>query len=133
MNANMHIDFEVKNDLCILRLKGRFMTGSNAEFKNAKAELQRTGCRRVIADLREVPFLDSTGIAFVVSLYTTLTNSGGHFVLASLNHRIREVLKITTLDEIIPIFDDVDAARAALADTKVALRELGLNSDVETS
>jgi len=64
--TDMRIEFEIKDEFCVLRLRGRFATGSNAEYLQTRDELQKTGCRKVIADCREASYLDSTGIALVV-------------------------------------------------------------------
>ena len=118
----MRIEIDIKGDVCILRLKGRFVTGSNAEYERARAALQATGCRKVIVDCREAAYLDSTGIAFVVQIYKSVKDSGGEFLLVNINSRVREVLELTTLDEIIPLFDDEQAALAALRDAEIGER-----------
>jgi anti-anti-sigma factor len=70
-------------------------------------ELRATGSRKVIADLSELPFLDSTGIGFLVGMYTsTMNRNGGYFILTNPGPRVRHVLKITRLAEIIPIAAD---------------------------
>jgi anti-sigma B factor antagonist len=118
----MRIEIEVKEDVCILRLQGRFVTGSNAEYERARAALEATGCRKVIIDCREASYLDSTGIGFVVQIYKRVKNSGGQFVLANMNRRVREVLELTTLDKIIPLFDEEQAALASLRDAELGSR-----------
>jgi anti-anti-sigma factor len=65
----MHIDINVKGDVCILRLRGRFVTGSNAEYERVRRNIQATGCRNVIVQCREAAYLDSTGIGFIVQVY----------------------------------------------------------------
>jgi anti-anti-sigma factor len=104
----MLIDFDYKDDVCILRLKGRFVTGGDREYLQAKIdELKNCGRRKVLADFSGVPYADSTGIAFVVGVYTSVTNSlGGRFVLVGPNHRVREVLDLTRLSTVIPVVAD---------------------------
>jgi anti-sigma B factor antagonist len=113
----MLIDFEFHDDgVCILRLKGRFITGGDVAYLRAKTEeLKASGCRKAVADFTDVPYLDSTGIGFLVHTYTTMKKAGGQFVLASLNRRVRQVLKLTKLADIFPSYEDVQSALAALA------------------
>ncbi|HUJ21872.1 MAG TPA: STAS domain-containing protein [Bryobacteraceae bacterium] len=108
----MTIEFEHKDDVCFLRLKGRFITGGDAGYLKAKTdELKACGCRKVLADFRDVPYVDSTGIAFVVGVYTSVTRSlGGRFVVSTPNHRVREILDLTRLSTVIPIADDEASA-----------------------
>lgn len=114
VEANMRMEFEFSEDLCIVRLAGRFVTGSDAEILRAKKTLNSAGLRDVVADCRELPYLDSTGLSFLVGLHTTLSNSGRRLALAGVNSRVREVLGITRLDAIIPVYEDTSAALAAL-------------------
>lgn len=101
--------------MCVLRLQGRFVTGSDAPYLRAKLdEIKASGYRKVVADFGDVPYLDSTGISFVVSCYTALTNVGGHFALARVSPRVMEVLHLTKLAGVIPNFADEQSAIAAL-------------------
>lgn len=106
----MRIEFELQTDLCILHLKGRFVTGSDADLLRAREALQSIRSRKVVADCRDVPYIDSTGVSFLVALYKDLMNAGGGFALMNVNHRVREVLGITRLDGIIPVFESEAAA-----------------------
>ena len=113
----MEIQFEFRDGkrLCVLRLKGRFVTGKDAGYLRDKSEeLKQSGCGAAVADFTGVPYLDSTGIGFVVSLYTSMKNSGGGFAIYNLNRRVREVLDITRLSEIIPICAGEAEALAAV-------------------
>lgn len=106
----MRIDFDLHADTCILRLKGRFVTGSEAEYLSARDNLERLAFRTLLVDCREVPYLDSTGISFVVGLLKTVAESGGQFGLLAPNGRVREVLKICHLDKLVPIIEAESAA-----------------------
>jgi anti-sigma B factor antagonist len=111
----MVIESERKDDICILRLKGRFVTGGDTRYLRSKAEeLKTDGCMKVMMDFHEVPYADSTGIAFIIGIYTSVTNLGGRFVLAAPNRRVREVLDLTRLSSVIPIAADEPAAVAFL-------------------
>jgi len=51
---------------------------------------------------------------FVVGLYTSITGAGGRLVVCGVNARMEEVLRITHLDEIIPVYADRQAAMMSL-------------------
>lgn len=109
------LDFRNGQALCVLRLRGRFHTGADVEYLRGKIdELKLTPCRKAVADLSEVPYLDSTGIGFLVGMYTSMRNANGRFVLANLQPRVREVLSITRLVDILEIYPGEAAAIAAL-------------------
>jgi anti-anti-sigma factor len=106
----MLIDFEYRGDVCILRPKGRFVTGLDAAYLHSKTEeVRNSGRRKVMADFRDVPYVDSTGIGFLVGVYTTVTNAGGRFVIVGPRERVREVLDLTRLSSVMPIAADEEA------------------------
>lgn len=111
----MHIEIEIQNGFCMLRLKGRFVTGSDSDYVRTRDALQSAGARNVLADCGEVPYIDSTGISFMVGLHKALRDSGGCFALANVNHRIRKVLEITGLNGVIRVLDDSPPAPGALS------------------
>ncbi len=112
----MLVEFQSDGELCILRLSGRFATGLDAAYLGERAEeVKRSCCPRVLVDFRDVAYLDSTGIGFLIGLYTSvITRPGGAFGIFSPNAKVREVLDICRLDTIFPIYEDEAAARAAL-------------------
>jgi len=120
----MHIEFEYKGDVCILRTQGRFATGLDAEYLRTKTdEIKKSGRRKVLADFHNVPYIDSTGIGFLVGVYTSVTNTlGGRFVVAGPNQRVREVLELMRLSTVIPIAADEAAGMAYLQTEAPAAR-----------
>jgi|SRR5450755_2329571 anti-anti-sigma factor len=109
----MQLESEVRDGVFVLHLKGRFVTGSDAELLSAQNYLQKNGISKAIIDFRAVPYIDSTGLAFVVELHKSLAGRGGQLMLANANERVREVLEMTRINKIIPMFDHVNEAEAA--------------------
>jgi anti-anti-sigma factor len=112
----MVVDFEFSGDVCILRLHGRFATGQDSAYLRTKTEdVKKSGCSKVLADFTEVSYIDSTGIGFLIGIYTSVTrNPEGMFVLANPNHRVLDVLELCRLNTVIPIFPDLASAMQAL-------------------
>ncbi len=113
----MLVEIERQNDVCILRFKGRFQTGMDFEYLRAKAdEIKSLNCCKVLADFEGVPYIDSTGIGFIVALYSSVTKSaGGRFILAGVGKRVREVLDLTRLSSVIPSVTDLESGLAELS------------------
>ena len=110
----MRLEPQIHNGVCVLRLSGRFATGSDSAFVSARNYLQQAGVVSAVVDFSAVPYIDSTGLAFVVDLHKSLAGRGGQLVLADANARVRQVLKMTRIGEIVPVYDDVEAAENAL-------------------
>jgi anti-anti-sigma factor len=109
----MRLESQIRDGVYILRLQGRFVTGSDADLTAACNSLLEAGHAKAIVDFGGVPYIDSTGLAFVVELHKSLANRGGQLFLAGANRRVREVLRLTRIGEIVPLFEDVDDAQAA--------------------
>src|SRR6266567_2897749 len=110
----MNIGFLIEGEVAVVRLEGRFNTGSDAEYVRVKEGLQESGKNKLMVDCGAVRYLDSTALNFIIGLYTTTVNAGGRFALCGLNARMREVLRITHLDKVIPTYDAREKALAAL-------------------
>jgi anti-anti-sigma factor len=110
----MRLESQIHDGVCVLHAQGRFVTGSDAELASAQNYLREAGIANAVLDLTAVPYVDSTGLAFVVELHKSLASRGGQLFLASANARVREVLEMTRIGEIIPLFNCVEEAEAAL-------------------
>ena len=124
----MLVEFEQRGDICILRLHGRFATGQDSAYLRAKTEeIKNSGKSKVLADFSQVSYIDSTGIGFLIGIYTSvLKNAEGRFALANLNRRVRDVLELTRLANVMSIYPNEDEALAALnAAGKSSARQAG--------
>ena len=111
----MVIQVEQQDDVCVLRVEGRFVTGADPEYLSARMdELKRLHRGKVLVDLREMPYIGSTGLGFIVGIFTSVTMNGGHFVMVGLQPRVHEVFRLTRLSTIIPSAPDVASGLATL-------------------
>src|SRR5258708_36492515 len=112
----MLIEWRQKDDLVVLCFQGRSATGLDLEYLRTKLEEVRSRrSDKVLADFREVSSIGSTGLGFVVGVYTSVVKiPDGRFVLVGANARVREVLDLTRLSTIIPLAEDMSSGLAAL-------------------
>jgi anti-anti-sigma factor len=110
------IDVEQHEDICVLRCQGSFLAGLEQDYIQGKIDyIKQLNCSRVLADFREVPVIGSTGIAFIVGVYTSVVRvSGGRFVLAGAVPLVQRVLEITKLSTVIPLAADLGSGLVAL-------------------
>jgi anti-sigma B factor antagonist len=64
----------------------------------------------VVVDLAGVNFLDSSALGVLIAAQRQLGEAGGELRLAAPRAHVRKIFQITRLTEVIPLFDDVDAA-----------------------
>jgi anti-anti-sigma factor len=112
----MLVEFEYRGDICMLRLHGRFATGQDSLYLHTKAEeLKGSGFVKILVDFAGVDYVDSTGIGFLIGIYTSIRKSPqGQFALANVNRRVRDVLELTRLAQVIQLYPSEAAALEAL-------------------
>lgn len=111
----MVIQVVQQDDVCVLRVEGRFVTGADPEYLSARMdELKRLNHAKVLVDLREMPYIGSTGIGFIVGIFTSVTMNSGQFVLVGMQPRVQELFRLTRLSTIIPSAPDMEAGLATL-------------------
>jgi anti-anti-sigma factor len=112
----MFVELEQQGDVCFARFSGRLSAGSELEYLGTKGdEIKALSSTKLLADFSGVHSVGSTGIGFVVSLYTSATKKpGGRFVLVGARPRVLEVLQLTRLNTILPMAKDVPAGLAYL-------------------
>jgi len=112
----MLIEIEQQKRVCILRCKGRFVAGPETDYMLTKLDdIKKLGCCRVVADFHDVISIGSTGVAFLVGLYTSVKcKPSGSFVLVGANPLVQQVLDLTGLTSVIPQAADVGSGIASL-------------------
>ncbi|WP_432824869.1 STAS domain-containing protein [Dactylosporangium sp. CA-092794] len=71
------------------------------------------GATRLVLDLTQVEFIDSTALRVLVSIHKRLRESGG-FAVVCPHARLRRIFDLTALDRVLTLTDTVDEARAIL-------------------
>lgn len=98
-------------DVKVIDVCGRItLSGGSAELGEAIREIASNGGKKVLINLGEVTYLDSSAIGELISGLTTLANLGGKLKLLSLNQRVMDLLRITKSHTIFEIHDDEAAA-----------------------
>jgi anti-sigma B factor antagonist len=108
------VSLRVSGGVAIVTVKGRVTAGAMSERLRATLlEYFEQGHQRLLADLAEVEYMDSAGLGELVAAYAALTRRGGALHLMRPPRRIRELLKITRLDELFVVCDDEEAGLAS--------------------
>jgi anti-anti-sigma factor len=112
----MIIEIEECDGVCVIRCRGRFVSGADIEYVRSKIDqIQSLKCRSVLADFREVPSIGSAGLAFIVAIYNSVVKDlGGRFVVAGAPPFVRKALDLTRLSSVVSLAPDPTSALAAL-------------------
>ena len=76
------------------------------QLREALTAAVTDGARLCLLDLRNVTYLDSSGVGSLVALFRHVTRRGGQFKLLSPSPAVRRVLGISQLTRVFDIFDD---------------------------
>jgi len=103
-------------NVSIVDLNGKITLGeSSGVLRDELNSLLAMGRKSIIVNMANVTYIDSAGLGELVGKYTTATNQGGSIKLLHLQNKMKDLLQITKLHTIFPIFEDEDAAVASFA------------------
>ena len=69
--------------------------------------------KRILVNMQDVPYIDSTGLAEIVEAYHAAIRRGGAFKLAHLTPHVRELLTVTMLLTVFEVFESEADALAS--------------------
>ena len=79
-------------------------------LRNAIRDAVKNGTKRIVLNLGDVSYIDSSGIGELVSSFTHASSQGSKLVLVNLTNKITELLSITKLITVFEVFKDEKSA-----------------------
>ena len=105
-----HYDWDT-GDVVVLHLMGALTLGQGTrKLRNLIEDSLDNGKKKIVLDMSEVPYFDSSGLGELVASYTTVTRRGGVLKLAKLTRRVQDIVQLTKVYRLFETFEDVDAA-----------------------
>lgn len=105
---------EEKDGITTIRLEGEIILGAATNaFRAALRSALQTGTKKVLVDLGDVKFLDSTGIGEIVAGYTLAWEGQGQVKLCRLPQKIKDVLIVTRLSTVFETYETEEEALGA--------------------
>lgn len=113
----MNYEIEERDSITFLKLLDKRLIYEDLEpIQQEFVNLVEKGARKIVLDLEKVDYLDSFAVGFIMDMYRRVTNAGGRFKLSGLQPRVKKVLAITRVDNVIDIYPDMDKAHAAMTE-----------------
>lgn len=107
----MQINEQRQGDVAILSLKGKLMGGPETQAVHEKVkELAENKVLKVVIDLGNVKWMNSSGLGAIMGSMTTLKNAGGELKLANVTEKVKSLFIITKLITIFETYESVDEA-----------------------
>lgn len=102
-------------DVAVLDITGRITLGEgNVMLREIVRGLVDKGNKKIVLNLGEVQYIDSSGIGELVKTHTTIRNHGGQLRLVNLNKRVNDLLQMTKLSAVFDIERDEASAMESL-------------------
>jgi anti-sigma B factor antagonist len=100
----------------VVDLSGRITLGEGSVvLRDTIRDLVSKGRIKILLNLGEVTYIDSSGIGELVSAFTTVRNQGGELKLLNLTKKVHDLLQITKLYTVFDIKDDEAGAIQSFA------------------
>jgi anti-sigma B factor antagonist len=112
-------------DRVVLRLAGEFDVYTAPQLRERVIELVDGGTRHVLADLREVTFLDSTGLGALIGGLKRLRACDGSLTLVTGAERILRIFRVTGLNRVFVVRPSVQEAITSDQDWRDAVTAAG--------
>ena len=90
--------------------RGRLNMVSARQLKELLADLVSSGTTRIVVDMAETTFLDSSGLGALIGGLKSARQAGGDLRIARPTPAVRTVFELTNLDRVLRARDDVDTA-----------------------
>jgi anti-sigma B factor antagonist len=94
-------------DVSVVDVAGRITLGEGSSaLRETLRDMVGKNQKKILLNLGDVSYIDSSGIGELVSGFTSVSNSGGQLKLLNLNKRVKDLLQITKLYTVFDVHDD---------------------------
>jgi anti-sigma B factor antagonist len=94
-------------DVTVVDVSGKITLGEGSSaLRDVLRDLTAQGARKVLLNLSEVSYIDSSGIGELVSGFTSVANAGGTLKLLGLTKRVKDLLQITKLYTVFDVHEE---------------------------
>jgi anti-sigma B factor antagonist len=95
------------DSVTVMDISGRITLGEGcSQLREMIRDQVSKGNRRVLLNLADVTYIDSSGIGELVSAFTSVTGQGGQLKLLNLTKKVHDLLQITKLYTVFDVHDD---------------------------
>ena len=113
---SMKVSTRQVDGITILDLSGRITLGEGSvTIRDAVRDVLAKGSNKILLNLGDITYIDSSGIGELVSAFTTVRNQGGDLKLLNLTKKVHDLLQITKLYTVFDVKDDEASAVASFA------------------
>jgi anti-sigma B factor antagonist len=110
------------NDVTILDMAGKIRIGDESiSLRAAIRQLLKEGQHRILLNLANILYVDSSGLGEIISSYTALRKNGGQLKLLYLTEPISELMTFTKLLTVFDVYDNESEAVESFSDVALEI------------
>jgi anti-sigma B factor antagonist len=119
--VKMQTKTRLVGDVVVVAVSGRITLGEgNVILRELVRDLSEKEKKKIVLNLSEVNYIDSSGVGELVKTHTTIRNKGGELRLSNLSKRVHDLLEMTRLSTVFDIQKDEASALASFGTTAPA-------------
>jgi len=98
-------------DVAIVDLEGRLTLGEGCGvLRSTVKDLIARGDKKILLNLKEVTYIDSSGLGQMISSYASVSDAGGTIKMLNAQSRVHDLLTVTKLYSVFESFNDESVA-----------------------
>jgi len=111
---SMKVAIRQVDGITILDLSGRITLGEGSiTLRDSVRDVLAKGSKKILLNLAQISYIDSSGVGELVSAFTSVKNAGGELKLLNLTQKVHDLLQITKLYTVFDIWDNEASAITA--------------------
>ena len=108
--ANLEISSREREGIKILDLRGKLAVGGASDLREKVAAETAAGSLQQLLNMKDVEYIDSTGLGIMVICHMAVQKAGGSLKLVNLNRRNLELVLLTKLSTVFQIYNEEQEA-----------------------
>jgi anti-sigma B factor antagonist len=105
-----------QQDITIVDLSGQIKLGEGSSvLRETVKDLLGKGRKKILLNLADINYIDSSGVGELVTAFTSVRNQGGELKLLHLTKKVHDILQITKLYTVFDVRDNEVAAISAFS------------------
>jgi anti-sigma B factor antagonist len=109
----LRVDVDEREDHALIRAVGEIDASTADSVATAVSEALAAGHRRVLLDLGDMTFIDSTGLGMLVRSHRAADAASARFAVVHPTAQTRKLITVLGLDELLHVHDSPEQALAA--------------------
>ena len=112
---------EVEPDIRVVEFAGQLSLGNRLlDIESSIKDTVLKDCRKLVLDVTQLTYIDSAGIGMLALCAGTVQRSGGRVHLALVDGKVKNMITLVRLDQIVALYPDAASACAAFAHSATA-------------